>query len=242
MQTAEYKNIFQNESSHFFYKANHAIVLSLAKRFLGVKSPKILDAGCGTGLLAKKLGRLGNVWGIDISPEAVKFAKKRGVKVKRASVLKIPFQANTFDLVTSLDVIYHKQVKDNIALSEFYRVLKPGGILILRVPANKWLRLVHDKEVHTRERYTHYELQKKLLRAGFQIELLSFVNMVLLPLAILKQLKESLSNKKIESGVGRVYPFINKIILTLLLIEVTLLRYVNLPFGLGLISVCRKSL
>lgn len=241
MEIVEYRNIFQNEKDHFFYKANHEIVLSLVRRYLAAQSAMVLDAGCGTGLMAAKLGRFGRVWGIDISPEAVKFAKKRNVKVKKASVLKIPFRADTFDLVTSIDVIYHKQVRDSIALSEFYRVLKPGGILILRVPANKWLRLVHDKEVHTRERYTPYELQKKLLRAGFQIELLSFVNMVLLPLAILKQLKESLSNKKIESGIGKMHPVINKIILALLLIEVTLLRYVNLPFGLGLVSVCRKT-
>lgn len=241
MQTSEYRNIFEHEETHFFYQANHVIVLSLVKQYLKTKNPKILDAGCGTGLLAKKLGRFGDVLGIDINPEAVKFAKKRGVKVKKASVLRIPFRANTFDLVTSLDVIYHREVNDNVALREFYRVLKPGGILILRVPANKWLKLMHDKEVHTRERYTPSELKRKLLKAGFQINLLSFVNMVLLPLAVLKQLKESLSTKKVESGVGKVHPLINKVLLALLLIEVTFLRYINLPFGLGLISVCRKT-
>lgn len=242
MEIAAYKNIFQNEEDHFFYKANHEIVLSLVRHYLTAQSAMVLDAGCGTGLMAAKLGRFGRVWGIDISPEAVKFAKKRGVKVRKASVLKIPFRANTFDLITSLDVIYHKQVDDIVALREFYRVLKPNGILILRVPANKWLKLNHDKEVHTRERYIPGELKRKLLNAGFQIRLLSFVNMVLLPLAILKQLQESFEPKKIESGVGKVHPLINRVLLALLLIEVTLLRYVNLPFGLGIISVCRKTL
>ncbi|MBI4091874.1 MAG: class I SAM-dependent methyltransferase, partial [Candidatus Levybacteria bacterium] len=88
MELLEYKNIYDNEEKHFFYRANHALFLSFIKdlKAKNVNALKILDAGCGTGLLAKKLGKFGDVAGVDISPQALFYAKKRGIRVKQASV------------------------------------------------------------------------------------------------------------------------------------------------------------
>lgn len=241
MHVSEYKNIFENEETHFFYTANHTIILALLEKFSPKKRVlKILDAGCGTGLLAKKLEKYGNVIGVDISPEALKFAKKRGTKAVLGSVDKLPFKDNSFDVVTSMDVIYHKQVDDNKALLEFYRVLKPGGILILRVPANKWLRTNHDKHVHTRERYSRSELKNKLEKAGLIIRKLTYINLSLLPLAIISQLKESIFPKEVSSGVNKIPASINSQLNNILISEEKLSTYFNLPFGLGLIAVCQK--
>lgn len=241
MQLSEYKNIFDNEASHFYYATNHGVILALAKKFtLGNKYLKILDAGCGTGLLGKKLQALGNVQGIDISPEALKFAKKRGLKVKLASVNKLPFKNNTFDLLVSLDVIYHRQVDDKKALREFYRVLKPGGILILRVPANKWLTSSHDRAVHTRQRYSKQELAAKLNKAEFKTLKLSYVNTVLLPIAAITLLSEKLTANKARSGIKTLPKHINFLLTKLLLLDSFILKRANLPFGLGLIVVAKK--
>ena len=160
MDISEYKNIFENEESHFFYVGNHNMVLSLVKRYLKPgKEIRILDAGCGTGLLAKKLEKFGVVTGIDISPEAILYAKKRGIRAIKASVTKLPFKDETFDLVVSIDVLYHQNVENDLnALGEFKRVLKPNGILIVKVPAYNWLRGSHDIVVHTKHRYTLEEL------------------------------------------------------------------------------------
>src|SRR5687768_16790056 len=126
MQRSEYLNIYKNEETHFYYKANHNIILSLISRYVPQKRLKILDAGCGTGLLAKKLEKLGNVEGIDYSTEAVRFAKKRGVIVKQGLVDKLPYNKNTFDVVVCVDVINHSWVKnEQKALEEMNRVLKP---------------------------------------------------------------------------------------------------------------------
>lgn len=241
MNISEYKNIFDNEESHFFYVGNHKLVLSLLKESMGNRREiKILDAGCGTGLLAKKLKDFGKVWAIDLSEEAIKFARKRGLNARQASVTKLPFTDEFFDAVTSIDVIYHKKVNDQKALQEILRVLKPGGVLILRVPANKNLKLAHDVHVHTRERYDKEELRIKLKSAGFQIEKLSFVNMLLLPLAFGRHLLEGTKRDKPVSGIGRVPSFLNKILLAGLSWEPSFLRFSNIPFGLGLIGVCRK--
>ena len=244
MQISEYKNIFENEESHFFYVANHKIILSLLNKYLTHKSKiKILDAGCGTGLLTKKLKMFGDVTGLDYSKDALSFAKMRGIKTKLGSVTKLPFPDNSFDAVVSIDVIAHEAVQpDTKAIKEFNRVLKHGGILLIRVSANKWLHLKHDEHVYTVNRYSLRELKGKLQRNKFSVLKISYTNMALLPLAILRMLFEKVSNKGSDSAVGSVPPFINKIMTTALSIEAFLLRYYNLPFGIALISVSRKPL
>ncbi|MDO8503429.1 MAG: class I SAM-dependent methyltransferase [bacterium] len=241
METPEYRNIFVQEKTHFFYVATHRVVLSLVKRFTLGKSLKIFDAGCGTGLLAKKLERFGRVWGIDISLQAVKFAKNRGVRVKQASVDKIPFKDDSFDLVVCVDVIYHKLVNDKKALREFFRVLRPGGILVLRVPAVPWLATSHDKHVHTRERYTKSVLTKKLVDAGFSVEKISGVDLLLVPVALVRHFWEKIvPPSRPESGVTKLPGSVNSTLSFILGLEEYLLRWVDLPIGLGLVAVCRK--
>ena len=244
MELKEYENIYTNEGSHFFYVSNHNIILALVRKYLRTHrtKTKILDAGCGTGLLAKKLEKFGDVWGVDISTEAIRYSKKRGVKAKLASVNKLPFKNEAFDLVVCMDVLYHRKVSDLGALREFKRVLKPGGFAIIRVPANKWLHLNHDKYVHTRQRYSSDELGSKIVKSGLALERLTFVNMILLPLAILKQLAEGfMVQDKVSSGVGSLSELVNKTLLFPLSLESLLVPYIDLPFGLGIVAVCRKS-
>lgn len=243
MEIPEYKNIFENEETHFFYVGNHKVIISLIEKYTrdASKKLKILDAGCGTGLLANKMGQFGEVIGIDNNPEAVRFAKKRGVNVSRGSVNKLLFKDKSFDLVVSMDVIYHRAVDDQKALREFFRVLRPGGILILRVPAIRWLGTLHDKHVHTRERYSKEELGKKLERAGFAVEKLSFVNLSLVPLVLLRRLWEEIVKPKgSASAVAKFPQILNSLLSFLLLAEARFLTRGNLPLGIGLVAVCRK--
>lgn len=243
MQISEYKNIFENEESHFFYLGNRRIILSLAAKYLGEKKGeiKILDAGCGTGLLAKRLKKYGKVAAVDISPYAIELARKRGIAVQEASVNKLPFKDNVFNLVVSLDVIYHKMVDDKKALAEFFRVLKPGGVLILRVPAIRWLGTLHDWHVHTRERYSKEELKEKLESAGLEIEKLSFVNLSLVPLVLLRRFWERVVKPKgPASAVAKFPQILNDLLTFLLLAEARFLTVGNLPLGVGLVAVCRK--
>ena len=243
MEISEYRTIFEQEDNHFFYIANHKIILSLIKSYLGqVSSLKILDAGCGTGLLTKKLERFGKVLGIDLSEEALKYARKRRIKAKLGSINNLPFRDQAFDLVVSMDVIYHKAVQDTIALEQLKRVLKPNGLLILRVPANEWLRSSHDLQVHTRERYSLETLRTKLERAGFKIEKISYVQMLLVPISLISLLWEKLLTNKIAKTHLVILPnSLNRFIADILSLEVSILRKFNLPFGLGLIAVARKT-
>src|SRR3989344_4102638 len=105
MEKTEYKNIFDNERTHFYYVGTHNAVITLLNSYLkSKKNNLILDAGCGTGLLMKKINSFGKIYGIDSSNEALKLAKKNNItKTKKASVEKIPFKGNYFDAIVSID-------------------------------------------------------------------------------------------------------------------------------------------
>lgn len=243
MQTKEYQNIFKNEETHFYYVGIHQTIISFIKKFLNKKEGvKILDAGCGTGFLAKKLSIFGQVQAVDISQVAADLAKKRGVKVKIASVTKLPYKSNSFDLVVSIDVLYHKRVDDvPKALLEFYRVLKPQGVLILKNPAYNWLRGSHDNQVHTKNRFTVKETRKLLEKANFKNIKLTYVACFLLPIAIFKRVVESVFLKDdTYSDVVKPLDIINTLFITLFKIEAWVLQFVNIPFGLSVLSVSKK--
>ena len=245
MEIPEYKNMYHNERSHYFYVATHQLVLSLIRHYLPKqqRNLKILDAGCGTGLLAKKMQQFGSVKGIDFSNEALRFARKRKIAVKKALIEKIPFKSKNFDVVVSIDVLTHSSIKnDLVPLKEFSRVLKPNGILILRVAAHPWLKLIHDVHVHVNHRYEKGELAAKLIKAGFKIEKLSYIHSVLLPPIIVKHFWEKLLKpKKTLSAVAKTHLWLNWLLIQLLLIEVKFFTKLNFPFGLGLVSVGRKT-
>ncbi len=244
METAEYRNIFKQERSHFFYVAVHRLIRKLVVKYRLSDSSdlKILDAGCGTGGLIKVMKGLGEILGVDISSEAVKLAGRRGVKALKGSVMKLPFGTNVFDVVTSVDVLYHQRVDDDKALREFLRVLKPRGVLVLRVPADKSLTSLHDQFVHTRQRYEITELGRKLTKVGFKIRWLSYIHSPLWPMAKIQVAKERLTNQKeSKSGVGRLPGWINWLLTVLLNIETDLvLAGWQPPMGIGLVAVAQK--
>jgi ubiquinone/menaquinone biosynthesis C-methylase UbiE len=206
---------------------------------------KILEAGCGTGLLAKLLEKRGYVvTGVDYSREAVAFCKKRGLNAKVGSVSKLPFKSNTFNGITCIDVIVHKSITDDVKVfKELYRLLKPGGILIVRLSANPWLHLSHDDFVHIRERYEPAGLTKKLHKAKLKILKMTYVHLPLLPLVMLNQLHHILTQgNKPASGIAQVPNLINSFLTTVLSREAEYLIDHNLKAGLALVVVCQKRL
>lgn len=243
VEISEYGNIYQNEDSHFFYTSTHYLVEKLIRKYAGNGKLKILDAGCGTGGLMVRLSDCGKVVGIDHSSEAVKYAKKRRLTVKRASINKLPFRDRSFDLVICIDVIYHLAVTDDVAaLGEIGRVLKPGGVLILRVPANKFLLSAHDIHVHTARRYSKIELASKLRRAGFKIKFVSYVHAPIFPLSLIRVLLEKLDHRPSASTVGWVNPIINMTLTAMLKLEaIVLARGIEMPFGQGLVVVATPN-
>src|SRR5262249_48711398 len=153
---------------------------------------RLLDAGCGTGGTTTWLRRYGRVVGVDLAAEAVPFWQQRGLRwAARSSVEALPLASESVDLVTCFDVLYHPQVGDEApVLAEFWRVLRPEGALLMRVPAYGWLHGAHDDAVHTRRRYTRSDVVEGLCGAGFQVVAATYGNCLLFPLAAAKRLGE----------------------------------------------------
>jgi SAM-dependent methyltransferase len=144
--------MFSVEDRHWWYVGMKQITVTLVSYFYPDRRDlAILDAGCGTGATTKALGAFGTVTGCDLSALALHYCRKRGLAhLGQASIVSLPFPDNSFDLVTSFDVLYHRAVADySQALEEFYRVLRPGGLVLLRLPAYDWLRGRHDEAIHT---------------------------------------------------------------------------------------------
>ncbi len=154
----------------WFYRALHAhLERELISRDLPAGA-NVLDAGCGTGGFIRRMMPRHPGWrwtGVDLEPLACALARERcRARIVEGSVLALPFPDASFDAVVSADVLYHLP-DDAAALREFFRVLRPGGALVVNVPAHRWLRSYHDVTVHGQRRYTWREVAGKLAAAGF---------------------------------------------------------------------------
>jgi len=240
MNAAEYAVMFQVEDTHWWYVGMRRLSGVILGR-PGLPG-RVLDAGCGTGGNLAFLGQYGPVTGLDYSPLALEFSRRRpGARLINGSILSLPFAAESFDLVTSFDVIYHRAVPDDQqAVSEVARVLRPGGRLLLRVPAYDWLRGRHDEAVHTRRRYTARDLRQLLVNAGLHPRRLTYANTLLFPLALVKRLLEPRGTAQTASDVGPVPAPLNLAFGLCLALEATWLRWGNLPFGLSVFALAEK--
>ncbi len=244
MHQSEYHLVNKFENTHFWYRAMNELTINILKKRIKQKV-KILDAGCGTGGLSQKLKQFGKVTAIDINNLALQYARKKKLdRVIKASVCSLPFKKNSFDVIISLDVIYHKKVEDDIiALKEMNRVLKPGGIIILRVPAFECLRGGHDIVVETKHRYSLPELKYKLVESGYHIIKISYCNMILSIPLFMKRFIERHIKQKQDILSDTILPprIINELFYFIFRQENKLLnKRINFPFGSSIICLAKK--
>src|ERR1700679_1275746 len=148
MDHAEYALMDAAEDRMWWYRALHARLLDNLAAVHG----RVLDAGCGTGgflaLLRQRRPDLTG-FGVEWDPTAASRTRdKSGAAVVRGSVNALPFASGGFDAAISADVLCHAAVDPAAALAELKRVLRPGGRLIVNMPAYQWLLSAHDRQVH----------------------------------------------------------------------------------------------
>lgn len=248
MEKNEYTTMAAVELQHWWYGGMRAINAALLERVLAPRRDlQILDAGCGTGGDALFLRRYGRVVGLDLAAEALDLARQRlpGCLV-RGSVVQLPFADQSFDLVTSFDVLYHRAVIDEQhALREMWRVLRPNGRILIRLPAYEWLRSAHDRQVHTRHRYTAGEVRRLLETNGFVIEHLTYALTILFPLsAAVRLLERVLPAQQQHTDSAMVMPSkpLNTLLRLPMMVEAAYLaRGGRFPFGLSIVSLARKA-
>jgi SAM-dependent methyltransferase len=237
--------MYRVEDDHWWYRGMAAISRAVLRRWIPSQTNlRILDAGCGTGAAMQTfLPEYGRVVGLDLSLLALGFCRlRRTQSLACASVGDLPFASQSFDLVTSFDVLYSRSVPDVVAaLKEFARVLVPGGHLLLRLPAYNWLRGRHDAAVHTARRFTVKGITGLLQCAGFTVRHRSYANTFLFPLALVKRLAEHvLPARATASDLAIRLGPIDRFFGTLLSLEAPLVARTGLPFGLSVVTVAQK--
>lgn len=246
MDPAEYEYLFELEDKLWWFVGQRRIAGDMIRRHLDSHVPplEVLDAGCGTGGSLELLQRFGRVTSFDVYPRAAElYATRQRGRILIASTDAVPFRDASFDLVTSFDVICQLQAPgDEKALAELARVLKPGGLLFVRVPALQILYGAHDVTLQTRHRYTTGEMAAKMRKAGLTVLETTYSNTLLFPVAVARRLFARLTRRPPgESDVRGVPPLLNAALTRVLLIEAAILRRTRLPIGLSVNAIARKA-
>ena len=246
MKLEEYRVMYEVEDTYWWYVGMRGIFLSLLNGHYGSRTDlKILDAGCGTGAMLSYLRPYGEVVGVDISSEAVRLAGTRevdGCPLVQCSLTNLPFEDGSFDLVTSFDVICCID-EHGLAFQELSRVLRPGGRVVVNLPAYSPLRSEHDLAVHIKKRYTRADVAVQAERAGLTVERVAHANALLFPIAAAVRLAKKVPSKPASDARSDLKPLpsaINRGLTQVLLVERWLLQRMDLPFGLSVVFVARK--
>lgn len=245
MQKELIAEMAEMEKSYWWHVAKRRLVVqSVTRLMLGRKGakPRILDAGCGTGGMLADLELAGaKPSGADTSADALSFARlKSGAELKRIDFnRRLPYRSESFDGIICADVLEHV-AKERFLLSEFWRILKPGGFVFITVPAYMFLWSYWDKQLRHQRRYTGVSLRKSLESAGFSVQKSSYYFSFLLPVGVVVRFfKEKLGDH--SSDFLKVPTWLNWLLLRLSLLEQTLADFVSIPFGLSVFAAAKKN-
>jgi SAM-dependent methyltransferase len=245
MDPALYPRMAAVEDTHWWFAARRTICERLLERVGLPCEALILEAGCGTGGNFQMLARLGRLYAMDNEPAALNFAASRGLaQLARGSLPgDIPFGNLRFDLAVMTDVLEHLD-DESASLRALHSRLKPGGWLLLTVPALQWLWSVHDVTHHHRRRYRLPDLLQLLISCGYNVDYLSYYNVILFPavagVRILQRLwpaKSVMNDERHNLVMPR--PWLNTLLLRLFASERYLLGSLRLPLGISLVALAR---
>lgn len=239
MENIIYLNMVEKELNHWWFKGRREIITKFLSPYLS-NNMEILDAGCGAGGTMEVMTKYGMVTGVDTSEEMIDYCQKKGLNANCHSILDLPFDDSTFDLVLCLDVIEHLPDEEP-AILELMRVLKPGGLLLLSVPSFGWLWGRHDELNNHYRRYNYGVLSRTVQKAGFKEERSTYFNFFLLPAVFLirkisKLLPVQSNNTDFQFGTG----LLGSLLYLTLKIESCYLRYMRFPIGVSQLMLVRK--
>jgi SAM-dependent methyltransferase len=230
----------QVEDQHWWYRGRRRVLSEVLDSLQLPASVSILDAGCGSGRNMVELAAHGTVTGIELAETSVEAARRRDVgEVVAGSLDTLPFPDSSFDLAVTLDVIEHLD-DDRKALRELRRVVRPGGYLLVTVPAYQWLWSNHDVVNHHRRRYTRRTLLAAAHASGWTPLRTTHFNALLLPAAIAHRGLERVRRPAGEpqSDLQATPPWLNSVLERPLHAEARLIRRGRrIPAGLSLLAV-----
>lgn len=249
MQPHEYQTLYEFETVYWWYRGIHGMLLDTLRSLHISPEARLLDAGCGTGqnLVNVKECVTADVYGFDFSTHAAAFWSKRGLdSVCVASINEIPFPAETFDVVTSVDVFECEAVDEEAAYAQLWNVLKPGGFLILVVPAYDWLlNPEHHDAVGAVRRYSRPKLGALLRKRPVQVIRVTHLFASVFPAVagyrVLDRWLPRRSDGPPQSDLKPLHPTVNRLLRGVVNAERKMLRHWDMPFGSSIMAVARKE-
>lgn len=227
---------------HWWYAARRDI---LSKRIQAMKLPvsaSVLEIGCGTGANLHMLAQHGALSAMEYDDKARALANTLGACEVRPGGLPhdVPFADTSFDLVCMLDVLEHIE-HDDQALARVLALARPGGRLLITVPAYQWLWSEHDAEHQHFRRYTASAIQAKALAAGWRVEQAAYFNTLLFPVVVVARLMAKLLGLKQAGSASLPAAPVNTLLRVLFSAE----RHVvagrgGFPFGVSVLAVLRR--
>ena len=244
MEIKEYQRMFNVEDKHWWFVGNRKITFSQIDKIVIDRKNKILDVGCGAGINLKFLEKYGLAIGVDLSEGALRFCRLRGHRrLCLADAVSLPFKTGSFSIVNTSHVLEHLD-DDNMALEEFFRILKPKGLLIITVPTFDFLWSGHDEVLQHKRRYTKKSLERKLNKFRFITIKNSYTNFFIFPVVFLMRKmrqKAELKKKICDLEIFKSAPIINKILDILYVLEAKLLKVIDFPLGVSMIYIVEKE-
>ena len=245
MQQHTYAIMDRVEDTHWWFVGRRAILETFLKGIIQnpkskIQNPRILDVGCGTGANLEMLSQFGVAEGVDVSDEALEFCRKKGLAVRKGLAETLPFEDESFDMTTALDVVEH--LDDDIAgLREMHRVTKCGGYSLIFVPAFMWLWGVQDDISHHRIRYTKKQIVERLEKTGFKVERATYANFTFFAPILAGRLLMKLTGIKPESENNITISALNGVFGKLFSAERFWLKNLNFPFGVSIVIVAKRN-
>ncbi|MFD0696833.1 methyltransferase domain-containing protein [Paenibacillus sp. GCM10027628] len=245
MEQTIYLKMDRLEHEHWWFVSRRSIIETVLRSQVKSIGPdfQILDAGCGTGGNLDFLSSLGpNVTGLEMEPDAAEIARSKSGKAVYIGSLpdQIPFADESFDLIVLLDVLEH--IEDDMgALAALTAKLKPGGNLLITVPAFSFLWSSHDESHHHKRRYRLNELIRKMSHCNLHPKYASYFNTWLFPvIALVRILQNKLRSTRKTDDLSLPSRFLNQLLMSVMSSERHILKHGKMPFGVSIIAIGQK--
>ena len=242
MSPEEYSNLEKVETLHWYYVGKRNIVQHwLAKKCKLDSRLKLLDCGAGSGAFAASMQKSVMVVAMDDHEESLEILHKRlpPEAVFRGSCTSIPFNDDSFDAVTALDVLEHIPAHQDAA-NEMIRVLRPGAPIVITVPAMMSLWSDWDISLHHQRRYTRAELLSLFRHLPVKIDHCSYINVLVMPLVWLVRKVRAIGFRTGSRAEDHIPVMPINWLLRQVFVLLANLR-IQIPFGVGLILVAHKN-
>ena len=246
MSPDAYLEMARTQECHWWFAARRQILRSQLRRLQLPADADILEVGSGTGANVAMLAEFGRVVGLEMNEGAISLAAVASAGTQgRVRFLHgrcpddLPAKAGSFDLICLFDVLEHIQ-DDRETLAALLPLLRPGGRILLTVPAYQWMWSPHDEHLHHHRRYGQGAFQKTCEQAGLRVERISHFNTILFPLACLARAWE-IARGRMSGATRTPHPLLNGLLRRVFAFERYLLRAVSLPFGLSLLAVAMPA-